>query len=108
MKNRGRSALVTLLAAMLALTATTGEAAQTKGAAEFKEYCAACHANGGNLVKPDKTLSRKDREKHGVKTANDIVKLMRNPGEGMTTFDKQTISDKEAKSIAEYIIKTFK
>lgn len=78
------------------------------GEAKFKEHCTSCHADGGNIIKADKTLSRKDREKNGVKTSKDIVKLMRKPGEGMTTFDKKTISDKEAKAIAEYILKTFK
>jgi cytochrome c6 len=33
---------------------------------------------------------------------------MRKPGEGMTTFDKKTVSDKEATAIADYIIRTFK
>ena len=33
---------------------------------------------------------------------------MRNPGEGMTKFDAKTISDKDAKAIAEYVLKTFK
>jgi cytochrome c6 len=33
---------------------------------------------------------------------------MRNPGPGMTKFDKKTISDKEARAIADYILKTFK
>jgi cytochrome c6 len=33
---------------------------------------------------------------------------MRNPGQGMTTFDEKTIPDKEAKEIADYILKTFK
>jgi cytochrome c6 len=33
---------------------------------------------------------------------------MRNPGPGMTKFDKKEISDKEAKAIAEYVLKTFK
>jgi cytochrome c6 len=79
-----------------------------KGEAGFKEYCAACHADGGNILKADKTLSSKDREKHGIKTAKDIVRLMRKPGEGMTTFDKKAIPDKEAKAIADYIVKTFK
>lgn len=27
---------------------------------------------------------------------------------GMTTFDRKTIPDKEARAIAEYVIKTFK
>ena len=79
-----------------------------RGGAEFKEHCAACHANGGNIIKADKTLSRRDREKHGIKTANDVIKIMRKPGKGMTVFDKKTLSDKEAKAIADYIMKTFK
>jgi cytochrome c6 len=83
-------------------------AADRTGEAGFKKHCASCHAGGGNIIKADKTLSRKDREKHGIKTANDIVRLMRTPGEGMNPFDKKTISDKDAKAIAEYIIKTFK
>ena len=83
-------------------------AANNMGEAKFKEHCAACHVGGGNIIKADKTLSRKDREAHGIKTAMDIVRLMRKPGAGMTTFDKKTISDKEAKTIADYIIKTFK
>ena len=108
MKNMKMIALVTLSSAAVVLASTAGQAAQMKGEAGFKEYCVACHADGGNMIKSDKTLSRKDREKYGVRTANDIVKLMRKPGEGMTTFDKKTIPDKEAKAIAEYIIKTFK
>jgi cytochrome c6 len=83
-------------------------AGKMPGEAGFKEHCAACHADGGNIIKADKTLSRKDREKHGIKTAKDIVHIMRKPGEGMTAFDKQALSDKEAKAIADYIMKTFK
>jgi cytochrome c6 len=83
-------------------------ASPQRGEAGFKEHCTACHANGGNIIKADKTLSRKDREKHGIKTAKDIVNIMRKPGEGMTAFDNQTLSDKEAKAIADYILKTFK
>lgn len=79
-----------------------------KGENEFKEHCASCHADGSNIIQADKTLFRKDREKHGVKSVADIVSLMRKPGEGMTTFDKKTVSDKKAKAIADYIIKTFK
>lgn len=78
------------------------------GEAEFKKHCTSCHAGGGNIIKPDKTLSRKDREKHGIRTAKDIVKLMRKPAEGMTTFDSKSVSDREAMAIAEYIIKSFK
>jgi cytochrome c6 len=33
---------------------------------------------------------------------------MRAPEAGMTKFDKKTIPDKDAKAIAEYVLKTFK
>jgi len=78
------------------------------GAAEFKEHCAVCHPDGGNIVSPAKTLHKKDLDANGIKKAADIVAKMRKPGPGMTQFDKKTISDKEAKAIADYILKTFK
>ncbi len=78
------------------------------GQAEFKEHCAVCHPDGGNIVNPKKTLHKADREKNNVKTAADIMGKMRNPGPGMTKFDQKTIPDAEAKKIAEYILKTFK
>ena len=33
---------------------------------------------------------------------------MRNPGPGMTKFDKTVLPDKQARQIADYIMKTFK
>ncbi len=78
------------------------------GEALFQQNCSPCHANGGNIINPEFTLQKKDRERHGVKAAADIIARMRNPGPGMTKFDAATIPDKQAKEIAEYIIKTFK
>jgi len=94
--------------ALACMAPVTAGAKAINGEAGFKEHCSSCHADGGNIIKADRTLSRKDREKHGIKTANDIVKLMRKPGEGMTTFDKKTVPDKEARAIADYNMKTFK
>lgn len=106
---------VLTVACMLALAALATESfADTKkgqkidGKKEFEEHCAVCHKAGGNIVNPAKTLSKKDREASGVKNAKDIIATMRKPGQGMTAFDKKTISDKEAKAIADYILKTFK
>lgn len=96
------------LLAFSAHVPTAQAARKMPGEAGFKEHCAACHADGGNIIRADKTLSRKDREKNGIKTAKDIVNVMRKPGEGMTAFDRKTLSDKEAKAIADYIMKTFK
>jgi cytochrome c6 len=96
------------LSIVCVILATPGFAAQLKGETEFKMHCAACHPNGGNIVKPDKTLSHKDLQKSGIKTADDIVKLIRKPGSSMPAFDKKAISDKDARKIAEYVIKSFK
>jgi len=104
---------LTTTVCMLAATGlvSTGFAAEAKGGKGedlFKKHCAVCHANGGNTVNPKKTLAKKDREANGVKTAQDVIRNMRNPGPGMTKFDEKTVPVKNAKAIADYVIKTFK
>lgn len=74
----------------------------------FVKNCAVCHAGGGNIINPAKTLKQKDLNANNIKTPADIVRNMRNPGPGMTKFDATTIPDKEAREIAEYILKTFR
>ena len=84
------------------------ETAMVKAGAElFKKNCSVCHPDGGNIINSQKTLHKKDREANDVKNPADIIKKMRNPGPGMTKFDENMITDKEAKEIAAYIIKTF-
>jgi cytochrome c6 len=84
------------------------DATQPAGEALFKQHCAVCHVDGGNLIAPQKTLHKKDREKNNIKTAEAIIKTMRKPGPGMTQFNEKTIPEKDAKAIAEYILTTFK
>ncbi len=82
--------------------------AEPKGEALFKKHCEVCHTGGGNIVNPKKTLHKKDMEKNNIRTADDIIRNMRKPGPGMTPFDEKTIPPKDAKEIAEYILKKFK
>lgn len=99
------------LLATTALASTgfaAGGAKGSKGEELFKKHCVVCHANGGNTVNPKKPLTRKEREANGIKTAQDVIRNMRNPGPGMTKFDEKTIPAKDAKAIADYVIKTFK
>ncbi len=93
---------IVCLAALPAISSS-----EKSGEALFKQHCAVCHPDGGNVVNPAKTLHKKDRDANNVKTANDIIHRMRKPGPGMTMFDQKMISDKEAKEIAEYVLKTF-
>jgi len=83
------------------------EAAEKTGEQLFTEHCAVCHAEGGNIVNPKKTLLKKDLFANNIKTADDVIKTIRKPGPGMTAFDVKTISDKEARKIADYIFKKF-
>jgi len=84
--------------------ATTG----LTGEQLFKQHCAACHPNGGNTITPAKTLSAKGMtERSKIKTADDIVKVMRNPGPGMNKFDEAMISNDDAKKIGDYILASF-
>jgi cytochrome c6 len=107
--------ILVVTAAMLSLSlmATSGFCDTKKGGKidakhEFEEHCASCHPKGGNIVKPEKTLSKKVMAANGIKTEKDIVAKMRNPGPGMNKFDAKAVSDKEATAIAGYILKTFK
>ena len=87
---------------------TAKEQGKEKGEALYKQYCATCHPDGGNIVNPQKTLHVTDREAHNIRKPADIIEKMRNPGPGMIRFDEKTILDKEASEIAEYILKTIK
>jgi cytochrome c6 len=82
-------------------------AAQNVGEEKFKALCAMCHPDGGNVVNPKKTLHKADRESNSIKTADDIIRLMRNPGPGMTKFPEKYFPDDEVRKIADYILKTF-
>jgi cytochrome c6 len=94
------SAVVTLMA-LAAFVATAVAAEPAKGEAIFKEKCAACHPDGGNIINPKETLK-------GLKDEKFILKKIRTGGNGMTKFDAKAVSDADAKAVAHYIIKTFK
>lgn len=84
---------VVLSAPAFAATSTGGEI--------FKANCSVCHPHGGNVMRPDKTLK-------GIRNPERIIRQVRNGGGGMPSFDAKTISDTDAKRLAEYIMKTFK
>lgn len=83
-------------------------AEKTPGKALFVQHCYVCHPDGGNIINPDFPLHKEKLKEHNITKPGDIIEKMRNPGPGMTKFDKDTISDKDAEEIAEYILKTFK
>lgn len=77
------------------------------GRALFEKNCASCHKGGGNVVNPQKTLSRYDRAANGITTADDVIKVMRNPGPGMPTFGPEVLADDEARAVAEFVLRNY-
>ena len=96
-----KTALLTVTALTLAAFAGSALAAENKAESLFKEKCAMCHPDGGNVMKPKETLK-------GLKDKKKIVAKIRKGGGGMTAYDAKTISDADAKALADYIVKTFK
>ncbi len=109
MKNSGLAAILFL--ATIAVVGSTGlnslEAAEKTGEQLFNEHCSVCHPDGGNIINPKKTLLKKDLEANKIKTAKEVIGTMRKPGPGMTAFDKKSVSDKDARKIADYLLKKF-
>lgn len=103
----GAIAVTVCFAASSGISATT-KGKQVDGKGLFQKHCAVCHPNGGNIINKNKPLSAKAMKANGVVGVNGIVAKMRNPGPLMNKFDEKTISNQEAKAIAEYILKTYK
>ena len=45
---------------------SSAQAGGKSGETLFKEHCALCHPDGGNIVNPKKTLHKKDREENNI------------------------------------------
>ncbi|MBT1072439.1 c-type cytochrome [Pelotalea chapellei] len=91
-----------------ALHAEADAKGRLSGEKEFEKHCASCHPDGANTINQNKPLKKESLKKNGITNWQGIVAVMRQPGPGMIKFDQQTIPDKEARAIAEYVLKTFK
>jgi cytochrome c6 len=78
------------------------------GEALFKQYCSSCHPNGGNVSDPERTLYGSVLKKKRITTPDDVVRVMRKPLSRMIRFDAATLPDRDARAIAEYVLKTFR
>ena len=83
-------------------------AEEIEGKLLYEKLCSRCHPHGGNMMNPDKPLFRKHLEANGIKTADDIINVMRNPGKGMRKFTEEKLNNEDAGKIAKYILETFK
>lgn len=96
-----KSILMATVVVSVGMISAVAFAAETGGEAIFKMKCASCHPDGGNIMKPKATLK-------GIKNSKKIITQVRKGGGGMPAFDTKSVSDADAKLLADYIIKTFK
>ena len=69
-----------VLTALLMLLRSPGlgqAAASSEGAALFQQHCAACHINGGNIIRRGKTLKLKALERQGIASVDAIAQIAR-------------------------------
>jgi len=97
-----------ILILLTCLSVLIVEAQENIGGTLFNEHCVVCHPGGGNVINPKKTLHSSDLTANNITKPEDIIAIMRNPGPGMSKFDKEKIPDNFAQKLAEYILKTFK
>jgi cytochrome c6 len=78
------------------------------GEALYKQYCASCHPDGGNVNDPKMNLHGSAMRANRITTPDDVVRIMRTPISRMIRFDAAMLPDREARAIGEYVLKTFK
>ena len=82
----------------LALAADTANGSQVFGA-----NCAACHQNGGNIVRRGKNLKQKALKKYGMDSIDAIVYLVENGKNAMPAY-KNRLSNQEIEDVSAYVL----
>jgi cytochrome c6 len=100
--------VILLLAVIICGMAPACKGTAVSGADLFMMHCTGCHPGGGNTVKPQKTLHAKDLNANNIRTAEDIVEKIRNPGAGMPRFGESLIPRKDALRLGKYILATYR
>ncbi len=78
-----------------------------RGEQLYKQYCASCHPDGGNVSDPKNNLRKSTLKAKRITKPEDIVTIMRKPVSRMISFDVSTVSDEDARAIAEYVLEAF-
>jgi cytochrome c6 len=89
-----------ILCGLLAMPGMTQETGAASGELLFKQNCAACHANGGNIINPKLPL----KGSPVLKTFASFLSQVRKPQQPMPAFPPSTISDAQAKGLYDYIL----
>lgn len=69
----------------------------------FVINCAACHAEGTNIIKPEKTLKKESLEKNGMNKVSSIRYQIINGKNAMPAFGGR-LNENEIEDVAHYVI----
>ena len=84
------------------LVPTAPEATSSSGAALFTENCAACHANGGNIIRRGKNLKQRAMGHNGYGEV-DVIATLVTQGKGVMPAYADKLSAEEISAIAQYV-----
>lgn len=83
-------------------SATAPSNATASGASLFTENCAACHANGGNIIRRGKNLKQRAMVRNGYGEASAIASIV-TKGKGIMPSYADRLSGEEIRAIAQYV-----
>jgi len=77
------------------------------GVSVFTVQCAGCHAQGGNIVRRNKTLTLKALQKNGYATEAAIAQLVTNGKNNMSAY-KDHLSQAQIQDVSAYVLEQAK
>ena len=78
--------------------------AEEDGKAIFMRNCSACHMQGGNIMAPDKTLTKEHLEKHGRYTKEAIYQLLKEGVKGTAMMSFERLGEEKLKAVTNYVM----
>lgn len=68
----------------------------------FEQNCAACHANGGNIIRRGKNLKQKAMKRNGYDSVDAIAQIITH-GKGIMSAYGDRLNEAEISAIAQYV-----
>lgn len=108
MKQLLRVVLIALTVLLVTTLSPPALAANTVNGAEiFSVHCAGCHANGGNIVRRNKTLKQKALKKYGMDSLEAIAALVENGKNNMSAY-KDRLNAQQIEDVSAYVLEQAK
>lgn len=76
---------------------------QTQGAKIFAQNCAACHANGGNIIRRGKNLKKRALQRHKKDSIEAISSLVKQGKFAMPAYADR-LSEAQIGAVAAYVL----